>query len=518
MSGGKVAKLDEAKAQDPRFLLECLANNERGDGVLFATLHRDKFIFDKSKKDSHGWLVYNGHHWGHDRMDQARAAVEDCALAYQGLLDSLRAALPEDGNHNSQCRCRPCLQIKELHRRVQRLRTVDGVTKALKMAHCFGPTALGVQGNEFDRHPLLLPCANGVIDLNSGALIKGSPSDYLVRAIPVDYLGLDHRNEDWENFLLEINQSDQERVEFLRRLFGYCITGLRREHFIATFVGDGRNGKGTMFEVLAMVLGELYWSIDSDMLLEQKFSRNASAHSADIVSLQGRRLVRADETDPGKRISVAQVKRLTGGDTLKGRAPHDVHEINFQPTHKLILVTNDTPAGLTKDFALRERLLYLTYPLRFVDDPERSGREDPLHAELFRKKDPKLQERLLANRSGILSWLVRGCLEWQRLGGLHPPESIRAAVEDLRKSEDLLGQFIEQTCVIGDARQTSFKAFYECFARWYQDNIAEKDRYMPSKKSITKQLRDKGFRLPDPRTTGGNLQIDGLISNYVQEL
>lgn len=514
---GQVIKMAEVKLQDPRFVLECLANNERGDGVLFATLHREKFIFDKTKKDSHGWLTYNGVHWLQDRMDEARAAVEDVAMVYHGLLDSLRAALPEDGNHSGQCKCRPCLQIKELHRRVQRLRTVEGVTKCLKMAHCFGPGALGVHGTEFDLHPMLLPCANGVIDLETGRLHHGRPADYLVRSVPVEYHGLEHRNEHWEQFIDEITLHDRDKVEFKRRLFGYCLTGLRREHFIACFVGDGRNGKGTMFETLAMVLGDLYWSIDSDMLLEQKFSRNSASHSADIVSLQGRRLVRADETDPGKRISAAQVKRLTGGDTLKGRSPHDIHEINFQPTHKLVLVTNDTPTGLTKDFALRERLLYLTYPLRFVDDPERKGREDPMHADIFRRKDPKLQERLLANKSGILSWLVRGCLEWQIMG-LSPPDSIHAAVDELRRSEDMLGQFLEQSCVVSDSRQTSFKALYECFKRWYEDHIADRDRYMPSKKSITRQLRDKGFHLPDPRTTGGNLQVNGLISNYVQEI
>lgn len=511
---GRVVKMSEVKLQNPRFIMECLYNNERGDGVLFATLHRDRFVFNKSKSDRHGWMVFTGHSWQHDRMDQARAAVEDVALAYQAQLDNLRAESAETAD--KELRGKMELQIKELHRRVQRLRTVKGVDACLRMAHCFGPSALGVYGDEFDQHPMLLPCANGVIDLATGRLHDGRPGDYLVRTVPVEYLGIDRRNEDWEQFIDQICIDDQDKVGFKRRLFGYCLTGLRREHFIACFVGDGRNGKGTMFEVMAQVLGDLYWSIDADMLLEQKFGRNSASHSADIVSLQGRRLVRADETDPGKRISAAQVKRLTGGDTLKGRSPHDVHEINFQPTHKLVLVTNDTPAGLTKDFALFERLIYLQYPLRFVDDPDAKGLEDPMHAHLYRKKDPSLQERLLRNKPGILSWLVRGCMEWQ-INGLAPPISIRAAADELRRNEDILGQFIDQACTVGEEKKTTFKSFYDDFTKWYEDNIAVKDKYIPSKKSVTKQLTNKGFTLPNPRSTSGNLYINGLDSHYFRE-
>ena len=47
------------------------------------------------------------------------------------------------------------------------------------------------------------------------------------------------------------------------------------------------------------------------------------------------------------------------------------------------------------------------------------------------EKDKKLPEKLRAERSGILAWAVRGCLDWQK-NGLGEAEEVRAATETYR--------------------------------------------------------------------------------------
>ncbi|MCK5913931.1 MAG: hypothetical protein KAG12_08615, partial [Desulfuromusa sp.] len=75
-------KKEPGGPDDPRFVLDCLDNNERGDGVMFAALNRDQFVFDTSEQR---WLEFppDGHHWQLDKMGRAVPAVEKVALKYQ---------------------------------------------------------------------------------------------------------------------------------------------------------------------------------------------------------------------------------------------------------------------------------------------------------------------------------------------------------------------------------------------------------------------------------------------------
>ncbi len=75
------------------------------------------------------------------------------------------------------------------------------------------------------------------------------------------------------------------------------------------------------------------------------------------------------------------------------------------------------------------------------------------------RRDPKLGEKLRAERDGILGWMVEGCAEWQRIG-LAPPPSVVEAARDYFASEDLLGQWLDESCVVDpQARETSAALF-----------------------------------------------------------
>ena len=56
-----------------KFVRDCLAANELGDGVLFAKLLRDKFLYNTSEGT---WLKWNGHHWERDELEDVLTHVE----------------------------------------------------------------------------------------------------------------------------------------------------------------------------------------------------------------------------------------------------------------------------------------------------------------------------------------------------------------------------------------------------------------------------------------------------------
>ena len=97
--------------------------------------------------------------------------------------------------------------------------------------------------------------------------------------------------------------------------------------------------------------------------------------------------------------------------------------------------------------------------MRFIDEPTEPNE---------RKRDPKLLDKLRQEKSGILSWLVRGAIAWQTVG-LMPPSSVTMITESYRQDEDILGQFIEMLCVLDDEAKIKASQLYKNYRTWAKD-------------------------------------------------
>ena len=64
------------------------------------------------------------------------------------------------------------------------------------------------------------------------------------------------------------------------------------------------------------------------------------------------------------------------------------------------------------------------------------------------EQDKALQAKLKKERSGILNWLIEGCLDCQR-NGLKDPKAVRIATADYRAEQDLVAAFVDDRCTIG---------------------------------------------------------------------
>ena len=119
-------------------------------------------------------------------------------------------------------------------------------------------------------------------------------------------------------------------------------------------------------------------------------------------------------------------------DPIIARHLHDKRMTRFTPTHKLILMSNSMPDAPMSDFAFWERILLIPFNFSFVDREPTAPNE--------RRADKHLLDKLKMEAPGILAWIIRGCLKYQQMG-LCPPEKVRAATEEYRRSEDLLATF-----------------------------------------------------------------------------
>lgn len=434
-------------------VVEAYYNSEDGDGYLFVRAHQGKWVYDYALER---WYHFTGHGWELDEVGQVVAEVQAVIELYlKASVSEKEAAALAGKEHNDQLVKSHDELAGKLLDRARKLQGLARKKKVLELARS-GTGTLGIDGKQWDIDPWVLGCPNGVIDLRTGHMRPGTPEDFIKTVCPTPYKGPDEPCPIWDKFLRDSLNDDDELISYVQRLFGYAILGLHTEHILPILQGQGRNGKGTILETFHYLLGPLAGPIDSEMLLDQYQHRSAAAPSPDIVDLRGKRIVWASETDEGRKLSLSRVKWLTGGDTLKGRPPNGKVMIEFSPTHTLFLLTNPLPHAPGDDYALWERLRIIHFPFSFVDEPK---------ADNERVKDAFLPEKLKGETSGILAWLVRGCLLWQR-DGLGSAASIQVATQEYKGGEDLIGQFIDECTVPLPNSSVSATALYQAYVRW----------------------------------------------------
>lgn len=447
-------------------IMEALRRNEDGDAKLYVELHRGRLCFDTT---AGRWYIWGSHHWQEDILNDALRVVGDVVEAYLieservswSQHDTLRRGSVEEGTGFGETR-------KSLLKRIASLQAIKRKENILKLART-GTGSLAITGDEWDCNPLLLGVKNGTVDLRTGELRAGKPADFIKTVSPVEYRGLNQPASTWEKFQLEICNGNIGLVHFKQRLFGYAITGLTSEQKFPIQLGEGGNGKSTENETIAAVLGDYAGQIESEMLLAQRNGRNSAGPSPDIMALRGKRFLICSETEQGRYFNVSKLKWLTGGDSLVGRNLYERKIVTFTPSHKIFLNTNHRPHVGEDDFAFWRRALLIPYPLSFASEPGSPNE---------RKADPHLIDKLKEDYPGILAWLIRGCLAWQK-EGLNPPDCVKAATLEYRSDEDAIGRFIEDRCSLGPDKMVRAQVLYSKYQSWCK-NIGQNPLSMTS--------------------------------------
>jgi putative DNA primase/helicase len=310
-----------------------------------------------------------------------------------------------------------------------------------------------------DRDPWLFNCTNGTLELRTGRLREHWREDNLTRLCPTEYhpaAPCPH----WLHFLDAVFERDPGVVQFVQRLLGRGLTGDVSEQILPIFWGAGANGKSTLVNAVMRTLGPDYcMKAPAELLLE----RRGEHHPTELAQLFGMRLVVASETHQGRRLNEALIKDLTGGERIRARRMReDFWE--FDPTHKIILLTNHKPVITGNDEGIWRRLRLVPFEVTFWNPDEPGDGRPP---EL--RQDKELPGKLDAERQGILAWMVAGCLDWQR-EGLPLPKKVRAATAEYRGQEDQLAQFLVECCVRGsNDYRVRAHTLYTRYRKWAED-------------------------------------------------
>jgi len=376
--------------------------------------------------DMDEWRVYNGKFWGPADDILVRKYVRDLKNSF---VDELRQTT--DRTEVS----RLCELVKHLCSNNRQKSIVD---------YC--KTDLYATSDILDQHGHLLNCSNGIVDLRTGKLLPHDPKYFITMYIDVPY-NPDAYGEKWTKFLRDVTNQDDSLTEFLQRAVGYGATGETSEQCLFILHGNGGNGKSTLVETVQGILAG--YAIGSD---QELLSGDRNNHPTGIARLRGARFVSGSEPS-GNRINEPLVKKLTGSDTITARYMHR-NFFDFQPNCKFYISLNNLPAIVGTDDGIWRRVKKIEFGFK-VGEKDRIAK----FSDLLIKEEPE----------AVLNWVIGGAIEWYE-HGLSPPNSVVEATKDYREDMDIVFNFINEECEIGDGYEEKSSALYRRYKQWCEDS------------------------------------------------
>ena len=391
---------------------------DSGNAERISYLYGDRLRFDHKRKR---WLVWQGNWWAPDKDGELWRLAKEAARA-------LYAAASEADND----RARKFAFGSENRARLD---------AALHLSRQELPIADNGEG--WDADPFLIGVPNGVVDLRTGELRSGRPDDRVTMCAAVPF-NPNAQAPRWRQFLKDVFDDDAKVIEYVRKALGYSATGDMREQVCFLCHGQGANGKSVLHAAVRFALGD--YGADTPFSTFEQDGR--SSIPVDLAALEGKRFVTAAETGEAQRLNEARLKAWTGGDPCTCRFMRQ-NLFTYQPVGKIWLNVNHRPHVRDGSEGLWRRIRLIPFLREF------KGKQD----------DRELSTKLRAEAEGILAWLVRGAVEWQR-SGLQAPDIVQVATAQYREDSDPLGDFLLASCTIGPDHQAYGGALYEAYERW----------------------------------------------------
>ncbi|MBI2166245.1 MAG: hypothetical protein HYU29_07595 [Chloroflexi bacterium] len=243
---------------------------------------------------------------------------------------------------------------------------------------------IATTGDSWDSDPWLFGVANGILDLRSGKMRPGQPTDLISRHSPVPYVA-NAPADRWRQFLVEIFNGDSSLISFVQKAAGLSMTGITTEQVWFLCYEKGANGKSSFLSVLAHVFGEYAQTLPFATLSFPERPQNPN----DLAALAGVRIVTTVESGEAGRLNEARIKGLAGEDTIRARFLHAEY-FDFRPCLKLWLAVNHRPLVRDESLGFWRKVRLVPFVQQFLLNKALKGQP-------------------LAESEGILAWgLLRG--------------------------------------------------------------------------------------------------------------
>ena len=407
-----------------------------GFSRLFSDVHADDCKYNAKAKC---WYYYDGKRWIPDPDGKQAEAL--AKTFYVELLQYCAQYLSYDIDLQSKW-MKAILLLQKYNRRITLIK--DAQSNSV------------INYDDLDKDKNLFNCQNGVYNLKTMTFTPGhDPAQLLSKVSNVIY-DPTASSAEWDKFISEVMQGDTEKIEYIQKLFGYCLTGDTVQECLWFWYGEkSRNGKSTTAETFAYMMGnnEGYAAAVDPDTLAQKNDFDSGKPKPDLARLEGVRFLNVSEPPKNMLFNAALVKKLTGGNRLVVR---DVYEKSheYTPLYKIIIDTNYLPAINDDTLFLSNRVIVIPFERVFTEE----------------EQDHTLKERLQTpqNISGLFNWCLEGLQKYRR-DGLKKPQSIRDATDQYKDNSDKVNSFFAECMERLPGINTKGKDVYQRYKQWCFD-------------------------------------------------
>jgi P4 family phage/plasmid primase-like protien len=364
---------------------------------------------------------------------------------------------------------------------VKKCRSSGTITGVLKEAQ----TPLDISVSELDAHPFLLNTPNGEIDLRTGALLKHEATHFHTKMT-----GAVRSNTGaviWGDMLNLVTCKDVELQDYLQLIAGQMAVGrVFNENLIIAY-GSGANGKSTLFNTLARVMGDYASGISAEILTTGR----KTSKCWEIAELRGQRLILAPELEEGTRLDAAFVKKICSTDRITAEKKYK-DPFQFEPSHTTVLYTNHLPKVGSDDTGTWRRLVVVPFNAKI----EITNSKMDYAIKLYREAG-----------GAVLAWIIEGAKRYIKADyHIDPPQCVKQAIADYKAANDWLSDFLFECCDVGKSFNLSGSDLYNAYVEYCNQT----SDYKRNNKDFKIALENRGF---ESHRVGNTVKYYGLKLN-----
>lgn len=314
---------------------------------------------------------------------------------------------------------------------------------------------------------------NGILDIKKMELLPHSPKILSTIQLNAKYVPYEN-NTTLENkfnysmFKKYIESSfSKDTIPVIQEIFGYALSSYTKAQKFFVFLGEGRNGKSVLLNVLRAFFEESYISaVELKDIVKPEFAARLHGKSLNICSDI------SNEYIP----STGLVKGLTGEDYIEVK-PLYRDPFQFKNKARLIFSANELPSTSDKTFAFFRRLLIVPC------------------TRIIEKRDmiKELSEKIIENELELVcSWAIEGLKRLIKNDfEFSETKEIKQAAEEYKRSNNSVESFIQDFCYL-DKSELSYIPKVE-FMEMYKQYCESENSKPLGTKNINSTMKEHGI-------------------------
>jgi P4 family phage/plasmid primase-like protien len=330
--------------------------------------------------------------------------------------------------------------------------------------------------------------SNGVYDIEEGVLKEFIWAFGFKHNLGYAY---DEKAEcpNFMKFLDQLFPRDKKAIDFIQEFMGYIVSGDPCWlHKAAVFLGDGRNGKSTLNDVIRHLVGEK--NVSAVGMKKLSDPTNFEMVSKALVNL-------ADENSADSLAESDVLKNaISGGDVLVKKLY--VQPFSVKNRAKFIFNCNTMPYSKDQSEGLYRRLIILSFEAEF----------DEQHGNV----DVFILDKLLKELPGILNFAIQGYRRLKKVKRFTVPDTAKENMEIFKEAQNDVEDWFESHVIMGEGGFISSREAYTNYLD-YCDKIGKRNRTAttPFYKKLSELFRKRGI-VKDRGKDGNGLRTYGYAA------